>query len=80
MRRVLWPRLLRLPDKELPTVMGLETVHTHISSEVYQQILKDVARSGGHLPPSATDQEIQVFQDEMTQLISWVLFRNPHLK
>ncbi|XP_033208973.1 TBC1 domain family member 20 [Belonocnema kinseyi] len=78
-RRELWPKLLRLPDQELPFVGGLETVHTRIPSEVYQQILKDVARSGGHLSPKATVQEIQLFHEELTQLMCWVLYRNPHL-
>lgn len=80
MRRELWSKLLRLPDKDLPFVVELGTVHTRISSEVYQQILKDVARSGGHLSPSATDQEIEIFHEELTQLMCWVLYRNPDLK
>ncbi|XP_051158357.1 TBC1 domain family member 20 [Leptopilina boulardi] len=78
-RRILWPQLLRLPDKEMPIVDELETVHKCIPCEVYQQVLKDVARSGGHLFPDATEEEISRFQDQMTQLICWVLYRNPSL-
>ncbi|XP_043467109.1 TBC1 domain family member 20 isoform X1 [Leptopilina heterotoma] len=78
-RRVLWPELLRLPDKEMPIVTELGTIHKCIPCEVYQQVLKDVARSGGHLFSNTTEEEIQIFQEEMTQLICWVLYRNPHL-
>ena len=80
MRRILWPKLLRLPDREQPSVFGLDTIHTFIPYEVYQQILKDVARSRGHLPSNATEEDIQVFQEQMIQMICWVLHRNPHLK
>lgn len=58
----------------------MDIIHTRVPDEVYQQILKDVARSGGHLEPNPSDKELEKFQDEMTQLICWVLHRHPKLK
>ncbi|XP_015610596.1 TBC1 domain family member 20 [Cephus cinctus] len=78
-RRVLWPRLLGLSDEEPVPVEGLETVHTLLPDEIYQQILKDVARSSGHLSSRATEEEIEIFHEELTQLICWVLHRHTYL-
>lgn len=76
-RRVLWPKLLRLAQP-VPAD-GLEAVHTCIPNEIYQQILKDVARSGSHIPQSATEEEAECFQEELTQLMCWVLHRHSQL-
>ena len=65
---------MSLEDEEL------DIIHTLVPDEVYQQILKDVARSGGHLHSDATEKEMEKFQDELTQLICWVLHRHPRLK
>ncbi|KAL6266779.1 hypothetical protein P5V15_003613 [Pogonomyrmex californicus] len=78
-RRVLWPKLLRLVQLEFAPVNGLETVHTHIPNEVYQQILKDVARSGSHISETATEKETESFQEQLTQLMCWVLHRHSQL-
>ncbi|KAL2712610.1 TBC1 domain family member 20 [Vespula squamosa] len=78
-RRVLWPKILRLSMDEIVPVEGLETIYTKIPNEVYQQILKDVARSGSHISPSATEEETEHFQDQLTQIICWVLHRHPEL-
>ncbi|XP_012540167.1 TBC1 domain family member 20 [Monomorium pharaonis] len=79
-RRVLWPKLLRLVQlDELAPVNGLETVHTYIPNEIYQQILKDVARSGSHISQNATEKETESFQEQLTQLMCWVLHRHSQL-
>ncbi|XP_050448544.1 TBC1 domain family member 20 isoform X1 [Cataglyphis hispanica] len=78
-RRVLWPKLLRLVQEEFTSVDGLETVHTCIPNEVYQQILKDVARSGSHISQNATEEETESFQEQLTQLMCWVLHRHSEL-
>lgn len=78
-RRVLWPKLLRLVQEEFAPVNGLETVHTCIPNEVYQQILKDVARSGSHISQNATEKETESFQEQLTQLMCWVLHRHSKL-
>lgn len=65
---------------EIVPVEGLETIYTKIPNEVYQQILKDVARSGSHISPTATEEETEHFQDQLTQIICWVLHRHPELK
>ncbi|KAL0132731.1 hypothetical protein PUN28_000459 [Cardiocondyla obscurior] len=78
-RRVLWPKLLRLTQPELAPVDGLETVHTYIPNEIYQQILKDVARSGSHISQNATEEETETFQEQLTQLMCWVLHRHSQL-
>jgi len=71
---------LRLAQLELAPVNGLETVHTYIPNEIYQQILKDVARSGSHISQNATEKETENFQEQLTQLICWVLHRHSQLK
>ncbi|XP_011874846.1 PREDICTED: TBC1 domain family member 20 [Vollenhovia emeryi] len=78
-RRVLWPKLLRLSRSEPTPVDGLETVHKYIPNEIYQQIQKDVARSGSHISQSATEQETECFQEQLTQLMCWVLHRHSQL-
>ncbi|KAK2587099.1 hypothetical protein KPH14_002865 [Odynerus spinipes] len=78
-RRILWPKILRLPKDELMPVDGLETIHTKVPKEVYGQILNDVARSRGHISQTATEEEVKHFQDQLTQIICWVLHRHPEL-
>ncbi|XP_020293398.1 TBC1 domain family member 20 [Pseudomyrmex gracilis] len=78
-RRVLWPKLLRLVQEDSEPVSGLETVHTCIPNEIYQQILKDVARSGSHISQDATEKETESFQEQLTQLMCWVLHRHSQL-
>ncbi|XP_046469803.1 TBC1 domain family member 20 isoform X1 [Neodiprion pinetum] len=78
-RRMLWPRLLGLSDREPDPVNGLDTVHTKIPNEVYQQILKDVVRSTSHFPQESTEDETTALENEMTQMICWVLHRNKKL-
>ncbi|KAH0534845.1 TBC1 domain family member 20 isoform X2 [Cotesia glomerata] len=79
-RRKLWPKILRLTDDELNYVgEELNDIHTHIPDEVYQQILKDVARSGSHLPTNATDTEMANFHNDLTRIICWVLHRHPNM-
>ncbi|XP_078048855.1 TBC1 domain family member 20 [Augochlora pura] len=78
-RRVLWPRLLRLSEENSLPIDGLETIQDCVPNEVYQQILKDVARSGSHISQSATESEIESFQEQLTQLICWVLHRHSRL-
>lgn len=80
MRRILWPKLLRIEEKDTPSNEELEEIHTLVADSVYQQILKDVARSGGHLPPEATELEHKEFQDKLVQIICWVLHKHPELK
>lgn len=67
-------------SSEKPITEGLECVYTLIPNEVYQQILKDVARSGSHIPVTATQEDTDIFQKELTQLICWVLHKQPELK
>lgn len=78
-RRVLWPRLLGLRDGDLAPVKGLETIHNQIGNDVYQQILKDVVRSASHFPPGSTEDEISLLEEQMTQMICWVLHRHKKL-
>ncbi|XP_043516640.1 TBC1 domain family member 20 isoform X1 [Frieseomelitta varia] len=75
-RRILWPKLLRLSEESNFSVTGLETIHSHIPNEIYQQILKDVARSGSHISQDATQHEIDHFQEQLTQLMCWVLHKH----
>ncbi|KOX76217.1 TBC1 domain family member 20 [Melipona quadrifasciata] len=79
-RRILWPKLLRLSEESNFSVTELETIHSHIPNEVYQQILKDVARSGSHISQDATQHEIDHFQEQLTQLMCWVLHKHSVLK
>lgn len=67
-------------QEEFTPINGLETVHTRIPNEVYQQILKDVARSGSHISQNATEKETENFQEQLTQLMCWVLHRHSELK
>ncbi|CAK9805556.1 TBC1 domain family member 20 [Anthophora quadrimaculata] len=78
-RSVLWPKLLRIPEESSFSVNGLETIHNEIPNEVYQQILKDVARSGSHISQNATQHEIDHFHEELTQLMCWVLHKHSTL-
>ncbi|XP_076475935.1 TBC1 domain family member 20 isoform X3 [Bombus vancouverensis nearcticus] len=78
-RRALWPTLLRLSEETTFSVTGLETIHSHIPNEVYQQILKDVARSGSHISQNATQHEIDHFHEQLTQLMCWVLHKHSML-
>ena len=78
-RRVLWPKLLRLSEENSLSISGLETIHKHIPNEVYQQILKDVARSGSHISQNAAQHEIEHFQQQLTQLMCWVLHKHSTL-
>jgi len=71
---------LRLVQEKSEPVDGLETIHTYIPNEVYQQILKDVARSGSHISHNATEKETESFQEQLTQLMCWVLHRHSQLK
>lgn len=71
---------MRLVQEEFIPTYGLETVHTRIPNEVYQQILKDVARSGSHISQNATEKETESFQEQLTQLMCWVLHRHSELK
>lgn len=71
---------MRLVQEEFTSVNGLETVHSCIPNEVYQQILKDVARSGSHISQNATEEETESFQEQLTQLMCWVLHRHSELK
>ncbi|KAI4493740.1 hypothetical protein M0804_001916 [Polistes exclamans] len=78
-RRVLWPKILRLSKEKIVPIDELETIYTKIPNEVYQQILKDVARSGSHISPTATEEETEHFQNQLTQIICWVLHKHPEL-
>jgi len=71
---------LKLIEEESIPISRLETVHTCIPNEVYQQIVKDVARSGSHIPQNATEKETENFQEQLTQLMCWVLHRHTQLK
>lgn len=79
-RRTLWPKILRIKDNELEVNEQLHSIHTLVPDEVYQQITKDVARSGGHLSSDATEIEMEKFHNELTQIICWVLHRHPAMK
>ncbi|PBC33455.1 TBC1 domain family member 20 isoform X1 [Apis cerana] len=78
-RRILWPKLLRLSEENNFSITGLETIHNHIPNEVYQQILKDVARSGSHISQNATQHEIDDFHEQLTQIMCWVLHKHSML-
>ncbi|XP_014230016.1 TBC1 domain family member 20 [Trichogramma pretiosum] len=78
-RKLLWPKLLKLPEKEDDVVESLEDVHKLIDGDVYYQIQKDVARSNSHMPEDTPDEEMEKFQMELTQIICWVLSRHPEL-
>ncbi|XP_003708027.1 TBC1 domain family member 20 isoform X2 [Megachile rotundata] len=78
-RRVLWPKLLRLSEESKLSVDELETIHDHIPNEVYQQILKDVARSRSHISENATQDEIDHFHEQLTQIMCWVLHKHSML-
>ncbi|XP_015435343.1 PREDICTED: TBC1 domain family member 20 [Dufourea novaeangliae] len=78
-RRILWPKLLRISEENSFPANGLETIQDHIPNEVYQQILKDVARSGSHISQNATHREIDCFHKQLTQLMCWVLHKHTTL-
>ncbi|KAF7992944.1 hypothetical protein HCN44_005725 [Aphidius gifuensis] len=78
-RKILWPQLLRIEGKNIPSIDELNDIHKKIQDSVYQQILKDVARSGGHLPADASELEHEKFQDKLVKIICWVLYRHPEL-
>ncbi|XP_066594722.1 TBC1 domain family member 20 [Prorops nasuta] len=78
-RRVLWPKMLRLSKEEPVSEDKLNIIHTCIPNDVYQQILKDVARSGSHIGENAKEEDTKVFHEELTRLICWVLHKNPDL-
>lgn len=79
-RCYLWPRILEIPEEEIRDVEDLENMYKKIPAEVYDQLLRDIARSSGHLSPNATEEETKKFHTEMAQLICWVLQRHPSLK
>ncbi|XP_011299098.1 TBC1 domain family member 20 isoform X1 [Fopius arisanus] len=78
-RRVLWPKLLRIDDEKTLDTSELSDVHKKIANSVYEQILKDVTRSGGHLPPDSTEEDYEIFHRKLTQIICGVLHRHPEL-
>ncbi|XP_058802678.1 TBC1 domain family member 20 [Phymastichus coffea] len=78
-RRFIWPKLLRLPENQPPVEDDLENVHKLIDNDIYQQILKDVARSGSHMPDDTSEDAMNKFEKELTQIICWVLFKHPNL-
>ncbi|XP_063993796.1 TBC1 domain family member 20 isoform X2 [Diachasmimorpha longicaudata] len=78
-RRVLWPKLLRIDEGRAVDTSELPQVHEKISDGVHQQILKDVARSGGHLPADSSETDYETFYRQLTQIICWVLHRHPEL-
>lgn len=78
-RRALWPKLLRLLEEDRISVNGLETIEDRIPNEVYQQILKDVARSGSHISQDSTQDETDSFHRQLTQLMCWVLHKHSTL-
>ncbi|XP_076244708.1 TBC1 domain family member 20 isoform X1 [Calliopsis andreniformis] len=78
-RRVLWPKLLRLSEENNLLIHELEMIHDRIPNEVYQQILKDVARSSSHISQNATEHEIEHFHEQLTQLMCWVLHKHSTL-
>lgn len=78
-RRILWPKLLRLSEENSLPVSGLKTIQDCVPNDVYQQILKDVARSGSHISQNATESETESFHEQLAQLICWVLHRHSTL-
>ncbi|XP_076221122.1 TBC1 domain family member 20 isoform X3 [Nomia melanderi] len=78
-RRILWPKLLRLSEESSLPESELKMMQDCVPNEVYQQILKDVARSGNHIPQSATQHEIDCFHEQLTQLMCWVLHKHSTL-
>lgn len=78
----MWPKLLRLTNAQIQIKNGkiLDKVHDHIPDKVYHQILNDVTRSSGHLPPDSTEADIELFHSELTKIICWVLHRHPQMK
>ena len=76
----MWPKLLRVSEQKLKMVEDLEDVHKFVDNEVYQQILKDVARSGSHMPEDTSEDAMEKFQKELTQIICWVLSKHSELK
>ncbi|XP_011299100.1 TBC1 domain family member 20 isoform X3 [Fopius arisanus] len=76
---VLWPKLLRIDDEKTLDTSELSDVHKKIANSVYEQILKDVTRSGGHLPPDSTEEDYEIFHRKLTQIICGVLHRHPEL-
>ncbi|KAK0157861.1 hypothetical protein PV328_011551 [Microctonus aethiopoides] len=81
LRRILWPKLLRLTNAQIQIKNGkiLEKIHDHIPDKVYHQIINDVTRSSGHLPPDSTEADIELFHSELTKIICWVLHRHPQM-
>lgn len=58
---------------------NLDAIHLCIPNDVYQQILKDVARSGSHMPQNASQEDMDNFYNELTQIMCWVLHRHSEL-
>ncbi|XP_011500588.1 PREDICTED: TBC1 domain family member 20 [Ceratosolen solmsi marchali] len=78
-RKFVWPKLLRLMDRDFKVINDLDSIHMFVDIEVYEQILKDVARSGGHMPVDTSEEDMENFQKELTQIICWVLSKHEEL-
>ena len=71
--------MLKLTETKASNINDLENVHKKIPDEIYQQILKDVTRSRGHIPEDTSDFEVEKFENELTQIICWVLSKHSEL-
>ncbi|XP_043946381.1 TBC1 domain family member 20 [Protopterus annectens] len=75
-RSQVWPRLLNISTSELPAKPGKELRE---NNKDYQQVLLDVRRSLRRFPPGMPDEQREVLQEELIDIILYVLKRNPQL-
>uniref|UniRef100_A0A8B9HFT4 TBC1 domain family member 20 n=1 Tax=Astyanax mexicanus TaxID=7994 RepID=A0A8B9HFT4_ASTMX len=71
-----WPRLLNVPVECIPE--KLDKVERENNKD-YNQVLLDVQRSLRRFPPGMPDEQREGLQEELIDIILWVLQKNPQL-
>lgn len=71
-----WPRLLNVPVESIPE--ELDKVQRENNKD-YNQVLLDVQRSLRRFPPGMPDEQREGLQEELIDIILWVLQKNPQL-
>ncbi|XP_051551050.1 TBC1 domain family member 20-like isoform X2 [Myxocyprinus asiaticus] len=75
-RRQVWPRLLNVSVDSIPE--QLEKVDRENNKD-FNQVLLDVQRSLRRFPPGMPDEQREGLQEELIDIILWVLVKNPQL-
>ncbi|XP_016115485.1 TBC1 domain family member 20-like isoform X2 [Sinocyclocheilus grahami] len=75
-RQQVWPRLLNVSVENIPE--RLEPVDRDNNKD-FNQVLLDVQRSLRRFPPGMPDEQREGLQEELIDIILWVLVKNPQL-